>query len=210
MAKIFSGNAKGALNFFNGKDGLYERIKNTVFHLKQLQTYMEENHLTNVDENTDVDLNKLYHLFENIKNVQGNIHNDITRVACLMSKEYLRDEFKEKLKDFDVLGSSVNANGFDIKAETEDGKTIIGEVKTTIPAKKDNTLGSQQHDSVSKDLNGLWDAKKKGEDEIKEELIAGRFMFVTNKYTSDDINDKYKELLGKISLVLLGEQEKNS
>jgi hypothetical protein len=64
-----------------------------------------------------------------IKHSLGNLNNDIGFVATLLAKEYLNRRFG--IADFDAAGKAQGAFGIDIAARTADGRTVVGELKTT-------------------------------------------------------------------------------
>jgi hypothetical protein len=66
-----------------------------------------------------------------IKAVLGNLSNDLGFVETLLVKHYLERRFA--ITDFDAAGKAQGATGVDIEAATADGRTIVGELKTTTP-----------------------------------------------------------------------------
>lgn len=69
-----------------------------------------------------------------IKNLLGNISNDLGFVATILVKHYLAERFA--ITDFDAAAKAQGAAGVDIEARTAGGQTIIGELKTTKPCRE--------------------------------------------------------------------------
>ncbi len=86
-----------------------------------------------------------------IKNLLGNISNDLGFVATILVKRYLAERFA--ITDFDAAAKAQGAAGVDIEARTTGGKTIIGELKTTKPYQPG--FGAQQRTTIIKDLARL-------------------------------------------------------
>jgi hypothetical protein len=86
-----------------------------------------------------------------IKHSLGNLNNDIGFVATLLAKAYLNRRFG--ITDFDAAGKPQGASGIDIEARTDDGKIVVGELKTTKPYQPG--FGAQQRMSILKDLARL-------------------------------------------------------
>jgi hypothetical protein len=105
-----------------------------------------------------------------VKDALGNLSNDISFVATLLIKDYLRARFD--ISDFDAGGKAQGAAGLDIAARTPRGRTIVGELKTTKP-------GAQQLSQILKDLNRL-----------EGTAADHRIMFVTN-------DEAFRTLCGK-------------
>lgn len=106
-----------------------------------------------------------FHFLIGIKDVLGNINNDVAFMATLLIKQYLNDRFS--IIDFDAGSKAQGAPGIDIEAKTPSGKTIIGELKTTRPYQPG--FGAAQRTSILKDMTRL------------ETTAADfKFMFVTD------------------------------
>jgi hypothetical protein len=86
-----------------------------------------------------------------IKHALGNLNNDIGFVATLLAKAYLNRRFG--IADFDAPGKAQGASGIDIAARTADGRTVVGELKTTKPYQPG--FGAAQRTSMLKDLARL-------------------------------------------------------
>jgi hypothetical protein len=86
-----------------------------------------------------------------IKHSLGNLNNDIGFVATLLAKQYLNRRFG--ITDFDAAGKAQGASGIDIAARTADGRTVVGELKTTKPYQPG--FGAAQRTSILKDLARL-------------------------------------------------------
>src|SRR3954454_15358867 len=63
-----------------------------------------------------------------IKELQGNAHNDLSFLACLLAKRHLVEHHGPLT--FDVSAKAQGAPGLDLDLRTPDGRRIIGEVKT--------------------------------------------------------------------------------
>ncbi len=87
-----------------------------------------------------------------MKRILGNASNSDSFVACLMAKEYLSTRLP--MRPFDVALKPQGAPGLDIEASTEDGKRVVGEVKTTIPY-NGSDLGAAQQATFRKDFDKL-------------------------------------------------------
>lgn len=103
-----------------------------------------------------------------IKNLLGNVSNDIGFVATLLVKRYLAERFG--IVEFDAAAKAQGAAGIDIEVRTADGRSIIGELKTTKPYQPG--FGAQQRSMMIKDLARL----RAADSDYK-------FMFVTDAET---------------------------
>jgi hypothetical protein len=101
-----------------------------------------------------------------IKNALGNLNNDVSFIATLLVKAYLRERFG--ISEFDAAGKPQGASGLDIVATTHDGKAIVGEIKTTKPYQLG--FGAQQRTMMLKDL-----------DRLAKSAADHRFMFVVDR-----------------------------
>lgn len=86
-----------------------------------------------------------------IKDILGNLNNDVSFVATLLIKDYLLQRFE--IDDFDASAKLQGAPGIDVEAKTKDGRTIVGELKTTKPYQPG--FGAAQRTSILKDLARL-------------------------------------------------------
>jgi hypothetical protein len=100
-----------------------------------------------------------------IKDILGNINNDIGFIATLLVKAYLERRFG--VTNFDASGKPQGASGIDIQAVSSDGKAVAGELKTTKPYQPG--FGAQQRAMILKDLARL-----------AASAADHRFMFVTD------------------------------
>lgn len=103
-----------------------------------------------------------------LKNLLGNVSNDLGFVATLLVKRYPAERFG--IADFDAAAKAQGASGIDIEARTPDGKSVVGELKTTKPYQPG--FGAQQRTMMIKDLVRLAGAK-----------ADHRLMFVTDPKT---------------------------
>jgi len=151
---------------------------------KGLRQYLQDNRLPD-----EIDALKLFRFLSGIKNSLGNINNDIAFAATLIIKSYLKERFS--IIDFDAGGKAQGAPGIDIEAKTADGKTIIGELKTTKPYQPG--FGAAQRTSIIKDL-----------DRLSRTIADYRFMFVTDDEAFLALSgNSFKSRLNGIELVNL-------
>jgi hypothetical protein len=100
---------------------------------------------------TDMDARDWLSYLTGIKSALGNLNNDLGFVATLLVKRYLQDRFG--IVDFDAAGKPQGASGVDIEARTNNGLTIVGELKTTKPYQPG--FGAAQRTAIIKDLTRL-------------------------------------------------------
>lgn len=134
--------------------------------------------------------------YRNFKDAIGNYNSDMAYISCLMAKKWLIKRFGNHVSDsLDVSKKSQSAKGFDIEIEEYD---IVGEIKNTVPCKKDGSFGAQQLASIDSDLQKL-----------RNSGVKNKFFFVTDKKCFDNLKDeKFKQKLKGIELVpLLNEKE---
>jgi hypothetical protein len=98
-----------------------------------------------------VDAKQWLRYLTGIKHVLGNLNNDLSFVATLLAKNYLMQRFS--VCDFDAAGKPQGASGIDVEATTPDGKTVVGEIKTTTPYQPG--FGAAQRTTILKDLARL-------------------------------------------------------
>lgn len=99
-----------------------------------------------------------------VKDVLGNLNNDISFVAGLLVKPYLRNRFGV---EFDFALKPQGAPGLDIDITTANGLRIVAEIKTTRPYQRG--FGAKQKEEFRKNL-----------DRLAVTVAAHRFMFVTD------------------------------
>jgi hypothetical protein len=134
--------------------------------------------------------------YKNFKDAIGNYNSDMAYISCLMAKKWLIKRFGNHVSDsLDVSQKSQSAKGFDIELRECD---IVGEIKNTVPCKKDGSFGAQQLASIDSDLQKL-----------RNSGIKNKFFFVTDKKCFDNLKDeKFKQKLKGIELVpLFNEKE---
>jgi hypothetical protein len=158
-------------------DSIYDKLRRIKHHLNN---DFNKNYLDYID---------LYDYLFEIKKITGNIHNDISFIACLMVKEFLR--INHNLLELDVAAKAQGASGLDIDKESTDGKRIIGEIKTTSPY-KNNDLGSSQRKSFFKDFKKL-----------ENNTASYKYFFVTELKTFEIVKRKYLNQIPNVKLVLL-------
>ena len=134
--------------------------------------------------------------YKNFKDAIGNYNSDMAYISCLMAKKWLIKRFGNHVSDsLDVSQKSQSAKGFDIELRECD---IVGEIKNTVPCKKDGSFGAQQLASIDSDLQKL-----------RNSGIKNKFFFVTDKKCFDNLKDeKFKQKLKGVELVpLFNEKE---
>ena len=134
--------------------------------------------------------------YKNFKDAIGNYNSDMAYISCLMAKKWLIKRFGNHVSDsLDVSKKSQSAKGFDIEFRECD---IVGEIKNTVPCKKDGSFGAQQLASIDSDLQKL-----------RNSGVKNKFFFVTDKKCFDNLKDeKFKQKLKGTELVpLFNEKE---
>ncbi len=182
-----------------------EKINETIKALGELQEYIKPGFRV-----SEKNIKDLYERYANVKSAQGNINNDIGHITTLMAEYWLKNNRKCKTIGKEWLRSQ-NSNGFDIDFIDGEGR-VVGEIKATIPANKGNTLGAQQWDSISSDLDHLTKGKKgKEKDCVKPPNPDNRFMFVVDENAFKDIKKKNEnKTYYNFTLVLLETNESKS
>jgi len=110
-----------------------------------------------------------YGFLSKMKAIQGNLNNDISFIATVLSKLFLENRFGAI--GFDAAKKPQSAPGLDIDTTTPSGERIVAEIKTTVPHKV-RDFGAQQKQMMEKDFKKLHDAG-----------AEYKFMFVTEKST---------------------------
>jgi hypothetical protein len=129
-----------------------------------------------------------YGQLNQIKQIIGNLNNDVSFIATLLAKNYLKSKFKI---DFDAAEKKQGAPGLDIDIQAN-GKRIIGEIKTTTPYGQ-NDFGSQQKTSFKRDFEKLRLAK-----------ADYKYMFVTEDSSYSILcKESYSTLLSGVTIVQL-------
>ncbi|MGN6285504.1 MAG: hypothetical protein ACTHM2_10175 [Afipia sp.] len=112
-----------------------------------LRSYLDSNRLPN-----SMDARDWLSYLTGIKSALGNLSNDLGFIATLLIKNYLQKRFGGVV-DFDAAAKPQGAAGVDIDVRTTDGRTIIGELKTTKPYQPG--FGAAQRTAIIKDLTRL-------------------------------------------------------
>lgn len=126
-----------------GERSFCEAIQNKD---RALRSFLEANSLTDPMAASD-----WLHYLSGVKRALGNLNNDLSFVATLLVKDYLRGRFE--IRDFDAAGKPQGATGIDIEARTAQGDSVVGELKTTIPYQPG--FGAAQRTAILKDLTRL-------------------------------------------------------
>jgi hypothetical protein len=111
-----------------------------------LRLFLEENSLADTISGSDW----LAYLV-GMKSILGNISNDLGFVATLLIKIYLESRFGPI--SFDAASKPQGAPGIDIQVHTNDGRVVVGELKTTKPYQPG--FGANQRKEIIKDLQRL-------------------------------------------------------
>jgi hypothetical protein len=117
---------------------------------------------------------ELFDYLTALKNTLGNLNNDVSFVATLLVKAFLRERFGI---EFDAALKPQGAAGADIECTVDDGTRVLAEIKTTKPYQAG--FGANQKKEILKDLVRLATSN-----------AEHRFMFVTDV-------DSYRTLCSK-------------
>ncbi len=131
-----------------------------------------------------------------IKQIQGNLSNDLSFVACLMAKRYLAQH--HGVSDFDAAAKAQGAPGVDIDVRVTDGPRIVGEIKTTDPYLP-NDFGAQQKLKFREDFAKL--------NKIPADV---KYLFVTEVRTYEILVKKYASEIPGVRIVLLKDGDDTS
>lgn len=124
-----------------------------------------------------------------LRQIQGNLSNDVSFAATLMAKEFLSSRFGVT---FDAAEKPQGAPGIDIELQLPDGKRLAAEIKTTVPYQA-NDFGAQQAASFKKDFAKLSLAS-----------ADHKFLFVTDaRAYSALLKPKYLKFIPGVSIVNL-------
>ena len=137
----------------------------------------------------DTTLRDWHKFLSEMKAIVGNASNDMSFIAALMAKDYLRTALP--LVEFDAGLKAQGAPGLDILEQTTDGRTVAAEIKTTTPYGV-TELGAQQLATFKKDFKKLNAASA----DLK-------FFFVTDPETFSLMRRKYHALIPDVAVVLL-------
>jgi hypothetical protein len=113
---------------------------------RELRTFLGAHAIDDSFEPTE-----LLRYLTGIKRTLGNLSNDLSFVATLLAKNYLERRFH--IVDFDAGAKAQGASGVDVSAKTPEGKTVVGEIKTTTPYQPG--FGAAQRIAILKDLARL-------------------------------------------------------
>src|ERR1043165_3086215 len=111
-----------------------------------LRTFLAENSLAGAPE-----ANQWLCYLTGIKYALGNLNNDLSFVATLLVKDFLKQHFN--IENFDAAAKAQGASGIDVECQASDGKVIVGEIKTTKPYQPG--FGAAQRTTILKDLTRL-------------------------------------------------------
>jgi hypothetical protein len=124
-----------------------------------------------------------------LKEIQGNVNNDLSFVATLIAKAYLSSKFDVV---FDAAEKPQGASGIDIDVTAKDGQRIVAEIKTAVPY-QGTDFGAQQIVAFKKDFAKLAAAE-----------AAHKFLFVTEPTAFAVMKKpKYLAQIAGVRLVLI-------
>jgi len=130
-----------------------------------------------------------YAFLSALRQIQGNLSNDVSFIATLLAKRYLRSKFGV---DFDAAEKPQGAPGIDIDVQTSDGHRIVAEIKTTVPYQASD-FGAQQAASFKKDFVKL-----------AASSATHKFLFVTDSRAFSALQkSKYTKLMPGVRIVHL-------
>lgn len=159
------------------------QIKERVDALRQ---YLEAHELPDPYQS----IARWYEVLSGMKRIQGNANNDISFVAALLAKEYLKSRFPDVT--FDAAEKPQGAAGLDIDVAVDADVRIVGEIKTTIPY-RNTDFGAQQREAFEKDFSKLNRAD-----------AIHKFMFVTEQSTYDILcRPNYQSRIPEVEVVNL-------
>ena len=104
----------------------------------------------NVPDFTNIDPVQSLSYLATLKNILGNLNNDVGFAASLLVKTFLKNRFGVA---FDAAFKPQGAPGIDINLRTFDGRRIVAEIKTTKPYQPN--FGAKQREEIRKDLDPL-------------------------------------------------------
>jgi len=126
-----------------------EALKTTAKKLCELRDFLDSFPL---DEK--LDLRRLKTAVEQVQEIQGNLANDGSLIACVLARQFLQRRFE--IPEFDAAAKLQGAPGLDVDVLTSSQERIIGEVKTTVPCgRQRRDLGANQKATFIKDFKKL-------------------------------------------------------
>lgn len=123
-----------------------------ALRVAEARTFLDSHSLSEPLEPT-----ALFAFLSELREIQGNLSNDVSFAATLMAKAYLLPKFG---LTFDAAEKAQGAPGLDIDVMAPDGSRVVGEIKTTVPY-QGNDFGAQQAASFKKDFAKLTSAQAK-------------------------------------------------
>ena len=131
-----------------------------------------------------------YRHLNTIKQIQGNLNNDVSFIATLLAKLYI--ESKYGAIDFDAARKPQGAPGLDVDIKLPNGDRLVGEIKTTTPYNGPD-FGAQQKASFETDFAKLSQA-----------VAEHKYMFVTEESAFQILcKPKYAAKLAGVQIVQL-------
>ena len=129
-----------------------------------------------------------YAFFAGMKDLLGNLNNDLSFVATILAKQFLSQ--RHGPIEFDASTKSQSAPGLDIDFESPSGR-IVGEVKTVYPY-NETDFGATQRDAFLGDF-----------EKLRKATAAYKYLFVTEPRAFDVISKKYRGYAQGITVVSL-------
>jgi hypothetical protein len=151
-----------------------ERVKGLLKYLNSTQ--LKEDSL---------DPEEWYSNINGIVDKMPNINTDLSFIACLMAKDFL------KIQEFDASSKSQSAKGLDVDFKTKGGERVIAEIKNTRPCSDRGDFGGNQQNHIKDDLDKLRNADAKY-----------KYFFVTDEQAFKKVTKKGQKLEG-ITVVCL-------
>ncbi|GHV46045.1 hypothetical protein AGMMS49546_33330 [Spirochaetia bacterium] len=165
-------------------DGEKKQLFDTISMVNELKNYLNSSSINQTD-----DIGQIFKYLNGIKDIQGNFNHSISYVSCLLAKEYLQENYG--INNMDVSIKPQGANGLDFDEKLNNGKRIIGEIKTIKPY-GENDFGAQQKREFREDFRKL-----------NETSADYKILFVTEPKSFQILNEKYLKELNNVKIVLL-------
>lgn len=134
---------------------------------------------------------EIFNYLDKLRSTQGNINNDISLIATLLSKEYIVKTHGGQWS-FDAAEKKQGANGLDIDIQYDKQERLVAEIKTTVPYHQ-HDFGAAQRESIQRDI-----------DKLNNASAQYKYFFVTNLRAYEILQkESYKNRMKNITLVLL-------
>lgn len=134
------------------------------------------------------ELKEWYAFFVGMKDLLGNLNNDLSFIATVLAKQFLSQ--RHGPIEFDASAKSQSAPGLDIEFESPAGR-VVGEVKTVYPY-NETDFGATQRDTFLVDF-----------EKLRKATAAYKYLFVTEPQAFEVIGKKYRSHAQGITVVSL-------